>query len=75
MASKNQIHLQLHLPEDLARQLVCLSEAEGRTVNNQILLLVRNSIAYHERAKGKLSPEKLRGVDFDRVEEYLKNDQ
>ncbi len=66
--SKNQIHLQLHLPEDLARQLVCLSEAEGRTV------LVRNSIAYHERAKGKLNPENLREVDFEQVEEFRKDD-
>lgn len=61
---KNQPEITVHLSEDLLRQLLCLCEAEHRSVNNQILLLVRNSIQYFERSKGRISKEKLAAVDI-----------
>ena len=60
---KKQPEIAVHMSEDLLRRLIYLSEAEKRTPNNQILLLLRNSIAYFERSRGKLSREKLNAVD------------
>lgn len=64
MATKNQARIEVRMPEDLLRQLMYISDAEGRTVNNQILLLVRNSLAYFERTKGRIDPAKLRAIDL-----------
>lgn len=64
---KESCHFDLRLSEDLLRKLIVISEAEGRTPNNTMLLMLRNYIAYFERAKGKLDPAKLRDVDLDAV--------
>ena len=61
---KKQPEFQVHLSEDLLRQLLCLCEAEHRTLNNQILLLVRNSVQYFERAKGRIKPADLQRLDL-----------
>jgi len=62
---KESCHFDLRLSEDLLRKLVVISEAEGRTPNNTMLLMLRNYISYFERTKGKLDPAKLRAVDLD----------
>jgi hypothetical protein len=62
---KESCHFDLRLSEDLLRRLVVISEAEGRSPNNTMLLMLRNYIAYFERAKGKLDPAKLRAVDIE----------
>ena len=67
---KQQTVIQLHMSEDLLRQFLYLSEAEHRSPNNQILLLLRNSIAYYERTKGKMPKEALSAVD---ITPYLEN--
>ena len=64
---KESCHFDLRLSEDLLRKLVVISEAEGRTPNNTMLLMLRNYISYFERAKGKLDPAKLRAVDLDAI--------
>jgi hypothetical protein len=64
---KESCHFDLRLSEDLLRKLIVISEAEGRTPNNTMQLMLRNYIAYFERAKGKLDPAKLRAVDLDAV--------
>jgi hypothetical protein len=61
---KKQPELNIHLSEDLLRRLLYLCEAENRSPNNQLLLLIRNSIAYFERAKGRMNPAKLAGYDI-----------
>ncbi len=61
---KKQPEIAVHLSEDLLRRLIYLSEAEKRTPNNQILLLLRNSIAYFERTKGHMDPAKLAAIDI-----------
>ena len=64
---KESCHFDLRLSEDLLRKLIVISEAEGRTPNNTMLLMLRNYISYFERAKGKLDPAKLRAVDLDAI--------
>ena len=61
---KESCHFDLKLSEDLLRKLIVISEAEGRSPNNTMLLMLRNYISYFERAKGKLDPAKLRAVDL-----------
>ena len=60
---KQQATLTLHMPEELLRQLLFLCEAERRTPNNQFLFMLRNSIAYYERTKGRMPKEKLNAYD------------
>ena len=43
---KNQTEITLRLPEDLLRKLIYVSAAEGRSPNNHLLMLLRNSIQY-----------------------------
>ena len=62
---KDSCHFDLRLSEDLLRRLIVISEAEGRSPNNTMLLMLRNYISYFERAKGKLDPAKLRAVDIE----------
>ncbi len=53
----------VRLSEDMARKLIVMAEAEGRTPEAQFLLMLRNSISYFERAKGKFDPAKLKAAD------------
>ena len=69
---KKQPELTVHISEDLLRQLLCLCEAEHRSVNNQILMMIRNSVQYHERAKSRFSKEKLAAMD---ITPYVKDDE
>ena len=66
---KNQPEMTVRIPEDVLRKLLLISEAEGRSPNNHILMLLRNNIQYFERAKGRLDPAKLREVD---ISEFIK---
>ena len=61
---KNQPELNLRIPEDVLRKLLYIANAEGRSPNNHILMLLRNNIQYFERAKGKFDPAKLRDIDI-----------
>ncbi len=51
---KNQKNLNVRISEDLLAKLAYVSEKEGRTLNNQFLLLARNSVAYFEKTHGKI---------------------
>ena len=61
---KNQPEMTLRIPEDVLRKLLYVSEAEGRSPNNHILMLLRNNIQYFERAKGRIAAAKLREIDI-----------
>jgi hypothetical protein len=61
---KNQPEMTLRIPEDVLRKLLYVSEAEGRSPNNHILMLLRNNIQYFERAKGRIDAAKLREIDI-----------
>ena len=68
---KNQYEVKVRLSEDLMRKLIYVSEAEGRTPNNQFLFMLRNNIQYFERAKGRMDANALRLIDLS---EYEKKD-
>ena len=68
---KNQTELTVRLPEELLRKLIYVSDAEGRSPNNHILMLLRNNIQYFERAKGRIDPASLRALD---ISEYQPED-
>ena len=64
MANKKQPVVRVRVPEDLLRRLILLSELEGRSLNNQLTMLARNAVAYHERARGKLDTKRLCAIDL-----------
>ena len=61
---KQQPTVTVRVPEELLRQVLYLCEAERRTPQNQILMLLRNSVSYFERSKGKMEKAKLQGYDL-----------
>ena len=65
---KNQYEIKVRLSEELMRKLIYVSEAEGRTPNNQFVLMLRNTVQYFERAKGKMDPKKLASIDLSEFE-------
>ena len=68
---KNQYEIKVKLSEDLMRKLLLVSEAEGRTPNNQFIFMLRNNIQYFERTKGRIDPAKLAKLD---ISEYSENE-
>lgn len=65
---KNQTELTVRLPEELLRKLIYVSDAEGRSPNNHILMLLRNSVQYFERTKGRISSADLQKIDLSAYE-------
>ena len=61
---KNSYEVNIKLSEDLLRKLLYISEAEGRTPSNQFVFMLKNNIAYFERTKGRITPDKLKAVDI-----------
>ena len=69
---KNQYEIKVRLSEDLMRKLIYVSEAEGRTPNNQFVFMLRNNIQYFEKTKGRIDPSKLKDID---ISEYMKDEE
>ena len=65
---KNQYEIKVKLSEELMRKLLYVSEAEGRTPNNQFVLMLRNNVQYFERAKGRIDPAALRSIDISQYQ-------
>lgn len=65
---KNSPEVTIKIAPDLLKKLIYVSEAEGRSLNNQFLMLARNSVAYFERAKGRIGNDKLASID---ISEYF----
>lgn len=61
---KNQPQIKVRLSEELLRKLLYISNAEGRTPNNQFIFMLRNNIQYFERTKGKIDNAKLSEIDI-----------
>lgn len=61
---KNSYKVEVKLSDDLMRKLLVISAAEGRSVNNQFLYMLRNNIAYYERTKGKFNSRELAALDL-----------
>jgi hypothetical protein len=64
MANKQTYTVPVRLSEDLLRKLIYVSEAEGRTPNNQFVFLLRNNLQYFERAKSKIPASELAKIDI-----------
>ncbi len=60
---KQHYTVPVRLSDELVRKLIYISAAEGRTPNNQFNLMLRNSIQYFERTKGRISPAELAKID------------
>ena len=69
MGVKKQYTVPVRMPEDLLRKLLLLCEKEGRSLNNEIAMLARNAIAYHERAKGGLDARAAAAIDISPYED------
>ncbi len=59
---RNQKTIPLRISDDLLEKLFYVAKSEGRTLNNEFLLLARNSVAYFERTKGHITPDKLAAI-------------
>ena len=59
---KNQRTVGLRIGDELLEKLYFVAKSEGRTLNNQFLLMARNSVAYFEKTKGRITPAQLASV-------------
>ena len=69
---KNQKNVTLRISDELLEKLYFVAKSEGRTLNNELLLLARNSVAYFERTKGRITPDKLASIRDELEEETAK---
>ena len=60
---KDQHEYTIRIGGELLEKLAYVAKSEGRTLNNQCLLMARNSVAYFERTKGKITPDKLKELE------------
>ena len=60
---KKTYRTEVRMSEELARKLLYISAAEGRTPNNQFMFMLRGNIQYFERTKGKIPADKLAAID------------
>ncbi len=66
---KNSYNVNIKLSEDLLRKLLYISAAEGRTPSSQFTLMLRNTISYFERTKGRISDKELKTIDISEYEQ------
>lgn len=66
---KNQTEITLRLPEELLRKMIYIANAEGRTLNNHILMMMRGNAQYFERTKGRISQGDLMAVSLEETKE------
>ncbi len=64
MAMKKQPEITLRLSEDMLRKLLYVSSAEGRAPDQHLIMLLRNSVQYFERAKGRIKQADLQKLDL-----------
>lgn len=67
---KNQHTVPVRISDELLEKLYFVAESEGRTLNNQFLLMARNSVAYFEKTKGRITPDKIKAVREKIAAEY-----
>lgn len=65
---KQTPEVNLRISEELLRKLIYVSESEKRTLNNQLLFMIRNNIQYFEKTKGRIDASKIKDID---ISEYL----
>lgn len=55
---KQKEEITVRIDKSLLDKAEALAEIEGQSLNNMIVSLVRQNIAYHERVHGKITPKK-----------------
>lgn len=55
---KQKEEITVRIDRSLLDKAEALAEIEGQSLNNMIVALVRQNIAYHERVHGKITPKK-----------------
>ncbi len=55
--TKKEKHLGIRIDNDLHAKLKSLSDYEGRSINGEILYLIRQAIMAHEKEHGPLQSE------------------
>ena len=65
---KQAYHISVKLNDEQLRKLLYIAEAEGRSPSAHFAMMLRNNIAYFERAKGKIPADALRGLDLSAYE-------
>ncbi len=55
MRNKNNKHLGIEIDPSIHRKIKYIAEYEGRSINGQILYLVRKCIEQYEKEHGKIS--------------------
>ncbi len=48
--AKNKVTFEVKIDEDLYKKLTAVAEANGLSLNNHILQLIRTNVAYYERS-------------------------
>ena len=51
---KNDRELTIKISGDLLQKIQFVSDSEGRSLNNHMLMLIRNSVDYYERTHDKI---------------------
>lgn len=51
---KSKTELTVRIDSALLAKATALAEIEGQSLNNHIVSLIRQSVAYHERVHGKI---------------------
>ena len=72
---KNQKNVTLRIGDDLLEKLYYVAKSEGRSLNNQFLLMARNSVADFEKTKGKIASAKLREIREEMEKEISGDEQ
>ena len=72
---KNQKNVTLRIGDDLLEKLYYVAKSESRSLNNQFLLMARNSVAYFEKTKGKIDSAKLREIREEMEKEISGDEQ
>ncbi|MBQ4137125.1 MAG: hypothetical protein IJD67_03345 [Clostridia bacterium] len=71
---KDQKTVSVRISRELLGKLAYVSESEGRTLNNQFLLLARNSVAYFEKNKGRIDNAKANDA-LSKLDCIIDNDE
>ena len=72
---KNQKNVTVRIGDDLLEKLYYVAKSECRSLNNQFLLMARNSVAYFEKTKGKIDSAKLREIREEMEKEISGDEQ
>ena len=66
---KKSNSLKIKLNDEMAKKLVYVCEKEGISLQNQLVAMIRQKIAYFERVKGNIPKSALENVSLDGFEE------